>query len=75
MLDDKTPLAAFPLNVLLIIMAPNLFVMLHRVAEFFDIDPHSLTIGWTIFVIVAVTFFIYIFSREDEREKKRKRFV
>jgi phage shock protein PspC (stress-responsive transcriptional regulator) len=49
--------------------------MLHRVAKFFDIDPHSLTIGWTIFVIVAVTFFIYIFSREDEQEKKRERFV
>ena len=72
MLDYKTPLAAFQLNALLIIMAPKLFVMLHRVAKFFDIDPHSLTIGWIIFVIVAITFLIYIFSggRAGEEEEE-----
>ena len=54
-------------------MASNLSMMLHRVAAFLDIDPHSLAIGWTLFVIIAVVFLIFIFSREDESEKRRKR--
>jgi len=55
-------------------MASNLSLMLHRVAAYLDIDPHSLAIGWTVFLVVAVTFFIYIYSVEDESQKKRKRF-
>jgi len=49
-------------------------MMLHRVAAFLDIDPHSLAIGWALFVVIAVIFLIFIFSRESEYEKRRKRY-